>query len=139
MIHTSVAFEDSDTIRLNTEKIHHLKHELIYSPEETISLRLASPRQVWCSCPGSKGMNNRRGVGEVTSECKLGEVLLNLSFNALCCHMSRVKQVSSVCNSVRKLLIKAWCILIEEVISTRVSQLLCSCGSELHLLLWPAG
>lgn len=86
MICTSAAFEDSDTIRLNTEKIHHLKHELMHSPEETISLR-----QVWCSCPGSKGVSNRRGVGEVTSECKLGEVLLILSFNALCCHVSRVK------------------------------------------------
>lgn len=91
VIHTSVAFEDSDTIRLNTETIHHLKSELVYSPEETINLRVASPRQVWCSYPGSKGASNRRGVGEVTSECRLGEVLLILYFHALCCHVSGVK------------------------------------------------
>lgn len=142
MIHTSVTFGDSDTIRQNTEKIHHLKGELMYSPEETINLRLASPRQVWWwagYCPGSKGVSNRKGVGEVTSECRLAEVLLILSFNALCCHVSRVKhwwQVSSVCSSIGKLPIKAWCILVEEVISTRASQLLCSCGSPAAVASW---
>lgn len=95
----------------------------MYSLEETMCLRRAPLGQVGCSCPGSKEASNRRGVGEVTSECRLREVLLMLSFNALCCHVRRVKrwwQVSSVCSSIREFLIKAWSILVEEVISTGV-------------------